>query len=123
VLDLLGIPPPGHADGTSLLPLVRGEAEAPRVALIENMLFSEEQVGIRTAERKYIRWDSGKEEAYDLAADPAESRDLAALATEIAPLRALHTSFPQATRATPVARAGRLDVDAPDALRALGYVQ
>ena len=39
------------------------------------MLFAEERVGVRTADRKYVLWENGKEEAYDLGADPHLTRD------------------------------------------------
>jgi arylsulfatase A-like enzyme len=88
VLELLGVPPE-RTDGASLLPLIRGEEREPRVAVVENLLFAEERVGIRTADRKYVRWERGKEEVYDLAADPREQRDLAGTDAIVAPLRAL----------------------------------
>jgi arylsulfatase A-like enzyme len=88
VIELIGVPPE-RSDGQSLLPLIRGEERGTRVAIVENLLFAEERVGIRTADRKYIRWESGKEEVYDLDADPAEQRDLAGNDVAVAPLRAL----------------------------------
>jgi arylsulfatase A-like enzyme len=121
VLDLLGLAPPPAADGSSALAAVRGEEAEPRVALIENLLFAEERTGIRTADRKYVRWETGKEEAYDLAADPRELRDLAGVETTLAPLRALHADLASnlarptvAPTAPPTNAAG---------LRALGYVE
>ena len=79
VLDLLGLPVPTGTDGTTALPLLRGEEPDDRVALVENMLFAEERTGVRTRDRKCVRWENGKEELYDLAADPGERRDLAAV--------------------------------------------
>ena len=124
ILDLLGIPAPAHVDGVTLLPLLRGAIEAPRIALVENMLFSEERIGVRTADRKYVRWDSGKEEAYDLVTDPGESRDLAGLATAVQPLRELLATFERTIgRRALIARTPPPDGDSRGMLRALGYVQ
>lgn len=123
VAELVGAPAFPACDGASLLPLVRGENEAPRVALVENMLFAAERIGIRTADRKYVRWASGKEEVYDLAADPGEQRDLAGVASVVAPLRAAAADVEHvlAARATPVAApAASATVGA---LRSLGYVE
>ena len=38
------------------------------------MGLAERYSGVRTATRKYIKFDSGKEKLYDLAADPHESK-------------------------------------------------
>jgi arylsulfatase A-like enzyme len=91
VLDLLGLPPE-QTDGKTLLPLVRGEETNDQVAVVENLLFAEERVAIRTADRKYIRWENGKEEVYDLVANPREQRDLAGNTAGLAPLRALYAA-------------------------------
>ena len=87
------------------------------------MLFSEERVGIRTADRKYVRWDSGKEEVYDLRADPGESRDVGALEETIRPLRELYATVDHTVRTTPLASARGLHGGSRGPLRALGYVQ
>jgi arylsulfatase A-like enzyme len=122
-VDLLGLAPPLISDGASLLPLVRGEEVSPRPALIESMLFAEERVGVRTPERKYVRWDSGKEEAYDLAADPGELRDLAALPAVMSPLRELYASLAHGLGEQPVAApGGPSPASGAAALRALGYL-
>src|SRR5262249_58766875 len=90
VLELLGIPASQPFDGLTLLPLLRGEETAARVALVENLLFADARVGLRTPERKYVRWDTGKEEAYDLVADSREQRDLAGVPPVLGPLRESH---------------------------------
>jgi arylsulfatase A-like enzyme len=123
IAALLDLPDAPQLDGRRLLPLA-GAASSPRSVIIENMLFAEERVGLRTPEHKYVRWETGKEEAYFLANDATEQRDLAAIDAVANPLRALFAanlaSHPQ-DRAP--ARAPELDDAARQALRSLGYLQ
>jgi choline-sulfatase len=69
------------ADGTSFLPLLRGESFEGRQELLEVMPGSR-GVGytgwsaLRTAAWRLIRWDDGKRELYDLLADPWEQRNV-----------------------------------------------
>jgi uncharacterized sulfatase len=76
VLDLLSLPVPPGLDGQSLLPILQGKENAPRIAFAENMLFAEERTALRTQNHKYVRWADGREEVYDLASDPAERVNL-----------------------------------------------
>jgi arylsulfatase A-like enzyme len=124
ILDLLGLATPAGRDGETLLPLVHGEQSTPHVALIENMLFSEERVGMRTADRKYVLWENGKEEVYDLSTDPGERVDLAGLGGTLSALRQLYA---QLNHASPVPIAvvsqAKPEAGAAEALRALGYLR
>jgi arylsulfatase A-like enzyme len=107
-------------DGMSLMPLLRGGEPALRTVISENLLFAEERTALRTDRAKLIRWANGKEEAYDLRADPAERRDLAGVEAFIAPLE---LALDEAERTMPpvtIPIAGR-ELPA-GALRALGYV-
>lgn len=79
------------ADGASFLPLLRGEAFSGRSELVEVMPSS--NVGsyagwdaLRTPEHRFIRWDTGQRELYDLAADPWERQDLVTAQPELAAL-------------------------------------
>jgi arylsulfatase A-like enzyme len=124
ILELLGLTAPAEMDGQSLVGLIRGQDEPPRVALIENLLFAEERVGIRGAQHKYVRWQTGKEEVYDLGVDPGELRDLAAIDTVSQPLRQLYAIFDQNPMMHSVPkREPELDAAAEAALRALGYIR
>ncbi|MBI4517709.1 MAG: sulfatase [Deltaproteobacteria bacterium] len=123
ILDLLGPPAPAGLDGTSLVPLLRGEKVAPRTALTENMLFAEERVGLRTAGHKYVRWPSGKEEVYNLLQDPRELRDLAGIDAAVSPLRQLFAELDRSTIVRPESvLAPALGEKTRSALRALGYL-
>jgi arylsulfatase A-like enzyme len=68
------------ADGSSFLPLLRGEPFEGRQELLEVMPGSR-GVGytgwsaLRTPEWRLIRWEDGKRELYDLLADPWEQRN------------------------------------------------
>jgi arylsulfatase A-like enzyme len=69
------------ADGMSLLPLLRGETGEGRAELLEVMPGSgapgyEGWNALRTADHRFIRWDDGRRELYDLASDPWEAHDL-----------------------------------------------
>jgi arylsulfatase A-like enzyme len=121
-LELLGLPIPDQRDGTSVLSLIEGRQEPmPRVALVENMLFADERVGLRTAQHKYIRWETGKEEVYDLRADPREHLDLAASDGSASGLRQLFAALDAAQPAT-TAPQPVLDARTEAAMRALGYL-
>jgi arylsulfatase A-like enzyme len=70
------------ADGASFLPMLRGETFSGREELLEVMPGSDEvgYVGwgaVRTPDARFVRWDDGKRELYDLAADPWELKNLA----------------------------------------------
>lgn len=75
------------ADGTSFRPLLAGEPFAGRDEVLEIMPATEGRAyvgwaGVRTPEWRYIRWDDGRRELYDLAADPDELEDVAGRETE-----------------------------------------
>jgi arylsulfatase A-like enzyme len=123
VLDLLEMPVPPQRDGDTLVPLVRGEASAPRVALTENMLLAEERVGLRTRDHQYIHWEDGREEVYDLATDPQERRDLVGVDGALRPLRQLYAQADAQSRAhVPDSTQSGTDGRTREALRSLGYI-
>lgn len=80
------------ADGNDLAPLLRapaGEraAMAGRTEQLEVMPPSSGYVGwnaLRTAEWRFVRWDDGRRELYDLVADPWGSRDRVRREVEVA---------------------------------------
>jgi hypothetical protein len=75
VLHLFGLPTPGHMMGQSLVPLVRGEDVAlTRPIILEGRL---KRALVDERHRKIIHDPrAGTAELYDLATDPAESRNL-----------------------------------------------
>ena len=69
------------ADGRSFLPLLAGESFTGRDVVLEIMPGTRGRAydpwsGIRTARWRYIRWDDGRQELYDLASDPWELEDV-----------------------------------------------
>jgi arylsulfatase A-like enzyme len=73
------------ADGQSLVPELRGAGAADGRAVpsehLEVMPRSNARSyigwnGLRTPERRFVRWDDGHRELYDLVADPWQARDL-----------------------------------------------
>jgi arylsulfatase A-like enzyme len=75
------------SDGISLVPVMLGGAVAPRTALLSQMLVGNPITGMPPwtavttyaghplGRWHYIRWQTGRRELYDLAADPWEVRD------------------------------------------------
>jgi arylsulfatase A-like enzyme len=125
ILELVSAGVPPGLDGQSVLPLIRGDETTPRVALSENLLFAEERAGVRTVAQKYVRWDSGKEELYNLAADPAEQRDVlvTAAAESLQSLQALLPGTHASRETARMVRAPPVEGGVAEALRTLGYVQ
>jgi arylsulfatase A-like enzyme len=80
------------ADGQSFVPLLRGETPADgslpgRSEHLEVMPASSGYEGweaLRTPERRFIRWDDGHRELYDLVADPWQRRNLAERQPDVA---------------------------------------
>jgi arylsulfatase A-like enzyme len=123
ILALLDLPVPDGLDGASFLPAGDGVVRAgrDRVARCESLLFAEEKVALRTQRYKYVRSANGKEELYDLEADPQELRDLGATVD-------LDWARAQLAEALPVTVSGGPAPDGVEdhavrsALRSLGYV-
>ena len=82
VFKLLDIPKPESFVGDSLMPLIRGETIADRIAFSESTLYGNNKRSWRTARYKYIRniGENGQQKAelYDWRSDPAETRNLVA---------------------------------------------
>jgi len=89
VVELLGQDPVPGVDGRSLLPLMRGETEGHRDAIMLSEATWQAKRGIRTEEWKFIRcYDPGVYpragiELYRLADDPDEQHDVAAEHPEV----------------------------------------
>jgi N-acetylglucosamine-6-sulfatase len=99
IVDLTGASPGLALDGRSLVPLFADTTAPWRSAIaFESPVSrfrgpSERFTGLRTATRKYIKFESGREKLYDLVADPHELRSVAgkrAYASDLASLRSLN---------------------------------
>ncbi|MEX1047614.1 MAG: sulfatase [Actinomycetota bacterium] len=78
--DVAGIPMPG-AEGRSLVPLLKGDGSGWRSALLLEHLAQKKGspptfCGVRAERLKLIAYDHGRNELYDLAADPFELDNL-----------------------------------------------
>jgi arylsulfatase len=81
LLDCAGLPVPPSVEGRSLLPILRGEEIEWRCHLHgEHTAFGQSLQWLTDGRQKYI-WCSGtgREQLFDLAADPQELRDLSAI--------------------------------------------
>jgi arylsulfatase A-like enzyme len=76
LVDLAGIPRPAHVDGVSLRPLLADPAAAWTVPAVTSYRYKNHTV--RTADWRYIRYENGDEELYDIRRDPQEYTNLAA---------------------------------------------
>ena len=81
LLDCAGLPVPESVEGSSLLPLARGGGAdaAPRAHLHgELTMFGQSLQWVTDGQWKYVWWSgTGREQLFDLRADPEECRDLA----------------------------------------------
>jgi arylsulfatase A-like enzyme len=99
IVDLAGAKPGVPFDGKSLVPLF-ADASAPwrSALLVESPVTrfdktTNRYAGVRTATKKYVRYDGGFEELFDLAADPYELKNVVHdpdHATELSVLRGTH---------------------------------
>ena len=101
IVDLAGAKPGVPLDGKSLVPLF-ASADAPwrSALLIESPVTSFEKkanryAGVRTATQKYVRYEGGFEELFDLASDPYEliNRVRDPAAGDLESLRGIHDTL------------------------------
>jgi arylsulfatase A-like enzyme/multidrug efflux pump subunit AcrA (membrane-fusion protein) len=89
VLEVLDLPEAEGIDGRSLMPLIRGEVQTHRDVIMLSEATWQAARGVRTPEWKLIRYLRstiyGRDgvELYDLAADPDEQANVAALYPEV----------------------------------------
>ncbi len=124
LLDFLGLPIPEGFDGLSLVPLLEGGTGPPR--LVSSSWLKAGKRALRLGDWKLVVDERGPE-LYDLAADPLETRNLAAV--ETARLESLASELRRVTTAADEFRyelrggvAVQASQEALDQLRALGYL-
>jgi arylsulfatase A-like enzyme len=81
LLDCAGLPAPEGIDGRSLLPWTRGETPPDWRPHLhgEHLVFGQSLHWLTDGRDKYVWWSgTGREQLFDLAADPQECHDLAA---------------------------------------------
>jgi arylsulfatase A-like enzyme len=122
ILSLLEIPSPPGMDGADLRPLW----EEPREAPAERLLFAEAGSGelrsVRSGRNKLImQVPTGQTELYDLAVNPAETRDFAEERPELVDALAAEIAGFMASAREPQ-MAPELTDDEKERLQALGYL-
>jgi len=125
LLALAGAAPLAGATGRDLGPLLRGEAETPGSAPVYlETLATQLDLGwspllaLRGERFKYV--SAPRPELYDLADDPGETRDLAALRPDVAQELARELAARRAAGAA-APLAAEHDAEIAEGLRALGY--
>jgi arylsulfatase A-like enzyme len=123
VLDLVGLPAPGHLEGRTLVPLLQGGEEAPRFVFAQNREIGSDALVAGGWKLVEERW---KDLLFDLARDPAERRPLAG---GDAVRESLHATLEQLRERAlrwhalaPPDRAGPLDAITRRRLESLGYL-
>ena len=79
--ELAGVVPDRAVDGRSILPLLADPAAAWRSEAVLELWADDDEMafqGLRADGWKYLRYDNGEQELYDLGADPYELENLAA---------------------------------------------
>ena len=138
VLDLVGLPVPAGLDGTSLLPLVAHEAQrdasapdAPQDALVGPVSYAEsyfarfhhgwsELVAVETERWRTIR--APRPELYDRRVDPKDLDNVYDRNRDIAATLAAQLESMKLLKAGDAPTPARMDPEALERLRALGYV-
>ncbi len=75
IVEMAGMDPPDHLDGTSLMSLVLGEDGAEGPGFSVTWMYG--SVLFRTDDYAYILYEDGSQELYDMIADPAQTVNLA----------------------------------------------
>ncbi|MFW6286314.1 MAG: sulfatase [Candidatus Sumerlaeota bacterium] len=75
LVDLCGLPDPGHLDGQTLRPLLSGEADVRERPGLTS--FGPHNHSLRTDQYRYTRYADGSEELYDYGEDPWEHNNVA----------------------------------------------
>jgi arylsulfatase A-like enzyme/Tfp pilus assembly protein PilF len=126
VLDLLGIPMGGAADGRTLAPLLSGASsdlalEAYSETMFARYHFGWSELRALTSDRyKFI--EAPRPELYDLQQDPGERQNLFAARTPLAERMAASLRTVGADRAAGGRAPAPIDAEARARLAALGYV-
>ncbi|MCH7226347.1 sulfatase [Haloferula sp. A504] len=107
LLELCGLPPNPQNDGHSLVPLLEDpEADWPHLAVTS---YGAGNVSIRNRSHRYIVYEDGSEELYDLRNDPNEWTNLADRPASEALKKALSQARP--TKPAPLADKSRYDIN------------
>ena len=132
-MPILPLPAPAQMRGKDIRPLLKGGSLSGGAILLEHAGYQLD--GVVTPRYKYIRhrktrdihpaypMRKGREELYDLSADPAETHDLAKERPEVlAELRKLRKTL-WGRKSTYQAKKAPIDANTKEMLRSLGYTQ
>lgn len=134
VLGLLDLPVPEHVRGRNVWPLLDNDDPTGSAVFLEHA--GRQLTGVVTPRYKYIRHlksktynpgyplTKGKEELYDLSADPGETKNLAAQRPELLKtMRAMWKKLRDRHGKDFAAGQAKVDDETEEMLRSLGYTQ
>ena len=75
LIELCGLPPNPKNEGTSVVPLLESPDQSREVASVTT--YGKDKHAVRLRNWRYIRYDDGSEELYNLEEDPVEWTNLA----------------------------------------------
>ena len=107
LLTLSGLPSNSTNDGNDLTPVLRGEAESQPFSLTT---FGPGNHSVRDERYRYLRYQSGGEEFYDLKTDPMEFNNLAQRQKYKKRISKMKSALPDEEQ-PPVPRKGAFDFD------------
>jgi arylsulfatase A-like enzyme len=126
LLELAGAPVPPQAQGTSLLPKIRGESKPPYLAFGESTFFGRQRYVALDGYRLIFTSEGETSELYRFTEDPLELTDLAASEPEVVQaLRQRIETWQDMVVAAAVDATLESDVDPEtlEQLKGLGYIQ
>ncbi|MEL6431849.1 MAG: sulfatase, partial [Planctomycetota bacterium] len=122
LLELCDLPRVPTFVGRSLVPLARGEDDAPRPTFAHGNMWGAPQSAWISGSWKLVEREGAPPMLFDLARDPEELRDVAAEETErLAELQDEANAVARAMRALASGDAAELDEATRDRLRGFGY--
>jgi arylsulfatase A-like enzyme len=108
LVEIVGLPRPGHLDGVSLVPLLKDPQAARKQPVVTAY---QDHLCVRTERYRYIRYGDGTEELYDREADPHEWQNVASVARIAEIKKTLAAELPTPGERAPIVPYARKNKD------------